>query len=512
MKEIYEANTGLSSLGLIEKPFLKPQIDPITPCGENKPQVQVVQLIVKIGKFAISVVVYAFVSCTFSFIYIFYLVPLCGQSTTSSQPAFMTVSMTLTNKSSFLSARAANPFSSPSQSPSAVHSSIKSVSQFTPNPEGRMIWTKKPKDLKEEVRWKELRPSHPLCLPVLPSRCIDKKGTIRSSTRENFEKRDLCGGNTSDQNMLKYHAQVVVTSMKYAFYYQCGMECSRHVPHIVLALPKLILLIRENAIEGFQTLPLELQEKVAKAVPQVVPHLSNFESGLKIVEKFTNKKEETKMNLTEQFKQRQSVRLNDIKNDPILKDEIQTAQGTDFENFVSGREGTRSRFKTLKDIFRKDNIDHCERCYRKGNLNPIRNLTLAVGCLSDWDPNYPLSTGSDRFIQKVLSTTSSVTKQNTRDLQNRRSLENSSVQQEPDFVVCRLVGQGMSCLDTLFKNEKKGVPPNNIAFWKKKGKELIAESFAEASTILEKNGIPSDKLNNSLNKVLPEYLRLEEED
>ena len=220
--------------------------------------------------------------------------------------------------------------------------------------------------------------------------------------------------------MVKYHAQVVVTSMKYACYYQCGMEFTRHVPHIVLALPKLILIIRQNAIEGFQTLPLELQEKVAKAVPQVVPQLSNFESGLKLVEKFTNKKEETKMNLTEQFKQRQSVRLNDIKNDPILKDEIQTAQGTDFENFVSGREGTRSRFKALKNICREDNINHFEHCYRKGNLDPIRNVTLAVGYLSDWDSNYPLSKGSDRFIQNVLSTTSSVAKQTTQDLQNRK--------------------------------------------------------------------------------------------
>ena len=86
------------------------------------------------------------------------------------------------------------------------------------------------------------------------------------------------------------------------------------------------------------------------------------------------------------------------------------------------------------------------------------------------------------------------------------------MQQEPDFVVWRLVGQGMSCLDTRFKNEKKGAPANNFAFWKKKGKELIAESFAEALTELEKKGIPSDKLTNSLNKVLPEYLELEEED
>ena len=228
--------------------------------------------------------------------------------------------------------------------------------------------------------------------------------------------------------------------------------------------------------------------------------------------KINNKKEKIKMNLTEQFKERQSARLNDIKNDPILKDDVRTAQGTDFENFVSGREGTRYRFKTLKDLFRENNIDHFERCYRKGNLNPIQNVTLAVGCLTDWDSNYPLSRGSDLFIQNVLSTTLSVTKQNTRDLQNRRSLEDFSVQQEPDFVVWRLVGQGMSCLDLRFKNAKKGVPLNNLAFWKNKRKELISESFAEALTELEKKGIPSDKLTNSLNKVLPEYLGLEEED
>ena len=521
MKEMYEANVDLSSLGSIEKPSLKPQIDPITPFGENKPQVQVVQFIVKLSKFVISVVTYVFVSCTFSFIYIFYLVPLCRRGTTSPQPAFMTVSMTLSNQSSFLSAPApkiANLFSSPSQSPFAVYSSTsesvssspRTVSHLSPNPEGTMVWTKKPKDLKEQVRWKERRPSDAFCLPTFPIRQIDKKGRIRSSTRENFEKRDLCGGNTSNPNMVKYHAQVVVTSMTYAFYYQCGMQCSRHLPHIVLALPKLILIIRENAIEGFQNLPLELQEKVAKAVPQVVPHLSNLESGLKMVEKVTNKKEETKMNLTERFKQGQSVRLNQIKNDPILIDEVLTAQNNDFRDFVAGREGTRYRFKSLKDIFKEDNIDHFERCYRKGNLYPIRNVTLAVGYLADWDSNYPLSRGSDLFIQNVLSTTLSVAKQTTRDLQNRRSLEDSSVQQEPDFVTWRLVGQGMSCLDPRLKNAKKSVPANNLAFWKKQGKELIAESFAEASTELEKKGIPSDKLNNSLNKVLPQYL--EEED
>ena len=238
MEKIYDTKAGLSSLGSIEKSSLKPQIEPITPFSENKPQVQVVQLIVKLGKFLISVVTYIFVSCTFSFIYIFYLVPLCRRGTTSPQPAFMTVSMTLSNQWSFLSApgpKIANSFFSPSQSPSSVYSSTsesvfsspRSVSHLSPNPEGTMVWSKKPKDLKERVRWNERRFSDPFCLPTFPSRRIDKKGAIRSSTRENFEKRDLCGGNNSDPNMVKYRAQVVVTTMTYAFYYQCGMR----VPH-----------------------------------------------------------------------------------------------------------------------------------------------------------------------------------------------------------------------------------------------------------------------------------------
>lgn len=523
---MYEAKTHPLSLGSIEKTSLKPPIEPITPLSKNKPQIQVVQFIVKLGKFIIYGITYVFVACTFSCIYAFYLVPLCRQGRTSTPPVFMTISLNISNKSSFLSApepKIANSFSSSSQYPSAVHSSIsqgvssslRSPSHLNPNPEGTVVWAEKLKNVQERVIWKERRPSDAFCRPTFAIRQIDKRGAIRSSTRENFEKRDLSGGNTSDPNMVKYQAQVFVTSMTYACYYQVSMQLSRHLPGIIWTLPKLILLIRENTIEGFQNLPLHLQEKVAKAVPQVVPNLSNLESGLNMVEKFksnTNQNEKTKMNLTERFKEGQALRLNKIENDPILIDYVLTAQNDDFRIFVSGGEGTRSRFKALKHICRKSKIDHFERCYKKGILYPIQNFTLAAGYLADWDANYPLSTGSDLFIQHMLQKTVAITRQESEDLQDRMSLEDSSVQQEPDFVVWRLVGQGMSCLDPRFKNAKKSVPANNLAFWKKKSKELISESFAEAFTELEKNGIPSDKLNNSLNKVLPQYLELEEED
>lgn len=118
-------------------------------------------------------------------------------------------------------------------------------------------------------------------------------------------------------------------------------------------------------------------------------------------------------------------------------------------------------------------------------------------------------------MQDVLHKTVAVVKQESEDLQDRMSIKDSSVQQEADFVTFRLLGQSMICLGPRFNNTKKSVPANNFAFWKKPSKELkelIAESFAEALTELEKDGISSDKLKNSLNKVLPQYLEEEDED
>lgn len=209
------------------------------------------------------------------------------------------------------------------------------------NPEVKMLYYKEPKLLPSKRKVLVKDPSfQPSFVPALPMPKPTNRSRIRASTKDNSQKKDLYEGNTSDPNLLKYHTQLLVNAICHAMYYEVAYQGGKQFPYIVLALPKLLPILREHAIEGFQALPLDLQEKFANAITKVVPDLSNIESGVNMYEKFTNQKQETKMNLTERFKERQSVCHNKIENDPILKDEVLTAQGNDFADFVSGGEGT----------------------------------------------------------------------------------------------------------------------------------------------------------------------------
>ena len=212
-------------------------------------------------QFILYIFSYILLACTFYCIYFFYLLPSCGNRTSPS-PVFMTISMTVSNNHL---QKTTNSFCSHPQNPSAVHSlasnELSLISRGVPgsvrNPQVRMIYYKEPKTTKPNQRVLVKEPAfQPSCLPALAMPRPTKKGRIRSSTRENFEKRDLCGGNTSDQNMVKYHAQVVVTSMTYAFYYQCGMR----VPHVVFfTLSNALPTLRDIAIEAVQTLPPDVK-------------------------------------------------------------------------------------------------------------------------------------------------------------------------------------------------------------------------------------------------------------
>ena len=460
-------------------------------------------------KYLIYLFTSVFLACAF---YFFYWVPLSKKGASSS-PKVMTISISA--QQAFLPAQTpqiANSLSSYLHNTSPL-SSLASHSHEQPpapaaqrmprsalSPQGRILWEEKPKTLKarERVMRKERTSFDSPCLPVLPRRRFDKKGARSAFPNHDYEKRDLNKDKAHDSKSKELCIRLGNTMVAYIYYYGLLQ---------VHNLPKLISIF--SALRAMDILP----QKITEGIQYTVSNMSNVESAVNMAKQAnsinsktnTNQKEKTTMILTDQFKTRQSSLLNDIKDDPVLKNKIIGATHADFFNLVSGGEGTRSRFKTFKNMCQKDDIDHFARSYKKGILHPVRNFTLAARCLATWDPSYPLSTGSDQFLQHVLEKTASAVQKKTQALENIQSLEDSSMQQEPHFVTIRLLGAGMSCLDKRFNNAKKGVSANDVAFWAKQNKQLISESLAEGFIELEKTGTRFDHLKNSQSELLEIY-------
>nr|WKT06905.1 hypothetical protein [Klebsormidium flaccidum] len=459
-------------------------------------------------KYLIYLFTSVFLACAFYFLY---WVPLSKKGASSS-PKFMTISISA--QQAFL----------PAQTPQIANSLLHNTSplfslashelppapaaQRMPrsalSPQGRTLWEEKPKTLKarERVMRKEHTSFDSPCFPVLPRRRFDKKGARSAFPNHHYERRDLNKDKAHDLKRKKLCTRLVRDAMVgYVYYYGLGPN-----------LPKLLSIF--SALRAMGIIDTEVaQEKIKEGIQYAVSNMSNVESGVNMAKQAksissntdTNQKEKTTMILTDGFKTRQSVRLNNIENNPTLINNLLKAQGDDFFNFVSGGEGTRSRFKTFKNICTKDDIDHFARSYKKGILSPVRNFTLAAGYLADWDPSYPLSKGSDQFLQHVLEKTASAVQKKTQALENIQSLEDSSMQQEPHFVTIRLLGAGMSCLDKRFNNAKKSVSADDVAFWAKQNKQLISESLAEGFIELEKTGTLSDHLKKSQSELLEIY-------
>ena len=490
-------------------------------------------------KYLIYLFTSVFLACAF---YFFYWVPLSKKGASSS-PKVMTISISA--QQAFLPAQTpqiANSLSSYLHNTSPL-SSLASHSHEQPpapaaqrmprsalSPQGRTLWEEKPKTFKERKR--VMKKEHTFfdspCLPVLPRRRFDKKGARSAFPNHHYDRRDLNKNKAHDLKRKELYARLLRDTMV-AYIYYCGLgQVQYNLPKLLSILSTLRAMgiidtegTKESIKKGIQYAVSNMsnidtaktKENIKKGIEYAVSNMSNVESGLNMAKQVksissntdTNQKEKTTMILTDRFKTRQSNLIKGIENNPILRAEIEKAQGDDFFNFVSGGEGTRFRFKTLKNICTKDDIDHFARSYKKGILSPVRNFTLAAGYLADWDPSYPLSTGSDQFIQHVLEKTASAVQKKTKALENIQSLEDSSMQQELHFVTIRLLGAGMSCLDKRFNNAKKGVSANDVAFWAKQNKQLISESLAEGFIELEKTGTRFDHLKNSQSELLEIY-------
>ena len=501
----HEKNAGLPSLGSIQQSSIE-----ISPKDKKLVTKNQSQVVVQFFIYLCSSVV---LSCTFYFLY---WVPLSKKGASSS-PDFITISISA--QQAFLPAQKpqiANSLSSCPHNTSPL-SSLASHSHEQPpaptaqgmprsalSPQGRTLWQEKPKTLKaqERVMWKERTSFDSPCLPVLPRRRFDKKGARSAFPNHHYERRDLNKDKAHDSKSKELYTRLVRDAMVgYLYYYGLGHN-----------LPKFISIF--SALKAMGIIDTEVaQQKIKEGIQYTVSNMSNVESGVNMANQAksinsntnTNQKEKTTMILTDRFKTRQSNLINRIEDNPILQSKIEKAQNDDFFNFVSGGEGTRCRFKAFKDICTKDDIDRFERSYKKGILYPVRNFTLAADYLADWDPSYPLSTGSDQFLQHVLEKTASAVQKKTQALENIQSLEDSSMQQEPHFVTIRLLGAGMSCLDKRFNNAKKGVSANDVAFWAKQNKQLISESLAEGFIELEKTGTRFDHLKNSQSELLEIY-------
>ena len=240
----------------------------------------------------------------------------------------------------------------------------------------------------------------------------------------------------------------------------------------------------------------------------VLDKLSNIESGVNMVKQAisihsnTSEKEKTKMIITNRFNEEQSNIFKDIKNDPVLKSDIQHATNADFASFALGGEGTLHRFAAVKNISKVEHINYFHNSYNKDIISPINNYALGTRSLANWDPSYSLKTEKDLFRQDVLNKIAFFSKNNNWGLRNAAMGEKSSIEVISRFNQLKLLGEGISCL---YEEIKEGSAKD---FSTNKQKEVISESFTKALTRLKEMGveIPQKDFKMCLDQLLKEDL------
>ncbi|GAQ93775.1 ORF274 (chloroplast) [Klebsormidium nitens] len=102
------------------------------------------------------------------------------------------------------------------------------------------------------------------------------------------------------------------------------------------------------------------------------------------------------------YTERESFRLEGIKDDPILLPIVRQAYRRDMIKPARHFRGTIRHFLALQEIFSIDRINTAQECYSKGIISKIHNIRFASEYLADTEYSRPLSPRKSDYVREII--------------------------------------------------------------------------------------------------------------
>nr|WKT07364.1 hypothetical protein [Klebsormidium nitens] len=278
-------------------------------------------------------------------------------------------------------------------------------------------------------------------------------------------------------------------------YYEVVMQCGRQFPYIILALPKLVPILRENAIK---TLPTLRNIKLDESAPQVLETVDNsivkylpvFDVAINVWNAVRKRNDipvdkKTQMEQSAINTKVQETLLSAI-DDSGLLGVFREAIIQDIEG-VKEKDGSSHRFTTIEKLWPSEKLKKIQTAFREGNPQPLFSQIAATQSLCMWNSSLVISPGAAKSRQRILD--------NTFAFQTRMQMRFNDIikyqepvsQSDPLFTEFHVWANSMPYMrENLDETEKQAFKKPD-QYWQEREPELIAMGFQKGCEQYQEN-------------------------